>query len=96
MTLDQGAIGVDYRILTVGGEGVLRRRLLDMGLTPGTKVCIRKVAPLGDPLELTVRGYQLTLRKEDAARMTVALYEEAAPEGGKGMGGRFHGIRTDR
>jgi Fe2+ transport system protein A len=50
----------------VGGEGALRRRLLDMGLTPGTRVSVRKVAPFGDPLELFLRGYELTLRGEDA------------------------------
>ncbi len=53
-------------IATVGGTGALRRRLLDMGLTPGTKVTVRKRAPFGDPLELCLRGYELTLRGEDA------------------------------
>ncbi len=53
-------------IATVGGAGALRRRLLDMGLTPGTKVTVRKRAPFGDPLELCLRGYELTLRGEDA------------------------------
>lgn len=53
-------------IESVGGSGSLRRRLLDMGLTPGTKILVRKVAPFGDPLELCLRGYELTLRGEDA------------------------------
>lgn len=53
-------------IESVSGEGALRRRLLDMGLTPGTKVSVRKAAPFGDPLELSLRGYELTLRGEDA------------------------------
>jgi Fe2+ transport system protein FeoA len=53
-------------IESVSGEGALRRRLLDMGLTPGTRVGVRKVAPFGDPLELSLRGYELTLRGEDA------------------------------
>ncbi len=53
-------------ISAVGGEGALRRRLLDMGLTPGTRVRVRKVAPFGDPLELSLRGYELTIRGEDA------------------------------
>lgn len=53
-------------IESVTGEGALRRRLLDMGLTPGTRVAMRKVAPFGDPLELSLRGYELTLRGEDA------------------------------
>lgn len=73
MTLDQLAIGQEATILTVGGEGALRRRLLDMGLTPKTKVMIRKVAPLGDPIELRLRGYLLTIRKEDAQRIEVSL-----------------------
>lgn len=53
-------------IESVSGEGALRRRLLDMGLTPGTKVSVRKAAPFGDPLELSLRGYELTLRGSDA------------------------------
>lgn len=73
MTLDQLSIGQEATILTVGGEGALRRRLLDMGLTPKTKVMIRKVAPLGDPIELRLRGYLLTIRKEDAQRIEVTL-----------------------
>lgn len=59
----------------VGGEGALRLRLLDMGLTPGTRVEVRKIAPLGDPMELGLRGYVLTLRLEDAARITLREVE---------------------
>jgi ferrous iron transport protein A len=69
MTLDQLPPGKSGVILRVGGEGALRRRLLDMGLTPNTMVAIRKVAPLGDPMELFLRSYVLTLRKEDAAKI---------------------------
>ena len=58
MTLDQLPIGKEARILTVGGQGALRRRLLDMGLTPHTKLMVRKVAPMGDPIELHVRSYE--------------------------------------
>ena len=58
-------------VWSVGGEGSLRRRLLDMGLTPGTRVMLRKTAPLGDPLELHLRGYDLSLRKDDAALVSV-------------------------
>lgn len=72
MTLDQCKIGSHVVILEVGGEGALRRRLLDMGLTPKTKLYVQKMAPLGDPMELHLRGYALTLRKEDAAKITVA------------------------
>ncbi len=71
MTLDQLAIGREAEIIAVGGQGGLRRRLLDMGLTPRTKVKIRKVAPMGDPIELTLRGYELTLRLEDAKKIEI-------------------------
>ena len=69
MTLDKLPIGKSAVITTVGGQGGLRRRLLDMGLTPYTKVTIRKVAPMGDPIEMTLRGYELTLRIEDAKKI---------------------------
>ena len=62
MTLNELEIGERAIIKKVGGEGVLRRRLLDMGLTPKTEVMIRKVAPMGDPIELHLRGYELTIR----------------------------------
>lgn len=71
MTLDRLKIGASGVITAVGGQGALRRRLLDMGLTPKTQVLVRKVAPMGDPIELCLRGYELTLRKEDAARIQV-------------------------
>ena len=76
MTLDNLRIGKPAIILTVGGEGDLRCHLLDMGLIPHTEVTVRKVAPLGDPLELYLRGYTMTLRKEDAARIEVRPKEE--------------------
>ena len=76
MTLDNPPIGKPAIILTVGGEGDLRCHLLDMGLIPHTEVTVRKVAPLGDPLELYLRGYTITLRKEDAARIEVRPKEE--------------------
>lgn len=71
LTLDQLDIGREAMIIAVGGQGGLRRRLLDMGLTPHTKVRIRKVAPMGDPIELTLRGYELTLRLEDARKIEI-------------------------
>lgn len=71
MTLDQLLPGQSGTLEVVGGEGALRRRLLDMGLTPGTKVTVRKVAPMGDPIELFLRGYVLTIRKDDAAKITL-------------------------
>ena len=76
MTLDNLPIGKPAIILTVGGEGDLRCHRLDMGLIPHTEVTVRKVAPLGDPLELYLRGYTMTLRKEDAARIEVRPKEE--------------------
>lgn len=66
MTLDRLPIGKTAVIEKVGGEGALRRRLLDMGLTPRTRVLMRKAAPLGDPVEVHLRGYELTLRLQDA------------------------------
>ena len=69
MTLDMLAPGQGGIIANVGGEGALRRRLLDMGLTPKTYVEVRKVAPMGDPIELYLRSYVLTIRKEDASKI---------------------------
>ena len=65
MTLDELKVGESAVISAVGGEGALRCRLLDMGLTPRTSVTMQKIAPMGDPLEIQVRGYELTLRAED-------------------------------
>ncbi len=75
MTLDLLPIGQDAVITAVGGEGALRCRLLDMGLIPRTAVRVEKVAPLGDPIELRVRGYALSLRKEDARNIQVEVRE---------------------
>lgn len=71
MKLSELPIGKKSKIIKVNGEGALRDRLLDMGLTPRTEVVIQKVAPMGDPIELTLRGYDLTLRLEDAAQIEV-------------------------
>ena len=71
MTLNELKIGDSAAITAVGGEGALRCRLLDMGVTPRTVVTLRKVAPMGDPIEIHVRGYELTLRVEDARQITV-------------------------
>ena len=68
-TLDLLTPGESGVIKAVGGEGALRHRLLDMGLTPKTAVRVEKVAPMGDPMELVLRGYRLTLRKEDRKRV---------------------------
>ena len=66
MTLNELGIGQSGVIAAVGGDGALRCRLLDMGLTPHTRVTLQKVAPMGDPIQIHVRGYELTLRREDA------------------------------
>lgn len=71
MTLDQMKIGQEAVIASVGGNGALRCRLLDMGLIPHTRVKLQKVAPMGDPIEIHIRGYELTLRVEDANKITV-------------------------
>lgn len=76
MTLDKLEIGKAAIIKTVGGTGPLRRRLLDMGLTPKTKVFVRKKAPLGDPIEIFLRSYELTLRLEDANKIEVIEVEQ--------------------
>ena len=77
MTLDKLSIGGSGTITAVGGEGALRCRLLDMGLIPHTKVTLQKVAPMGDPIEIHIRGYELTLRVDDARQITVEKREAA-------------------
>ncbi len=80
MTLEQIEVGQGAIIKQIRGHGPLRRRLLEMGLTPHTEVCVRKMAPMGDPIELRLRGYSLTLRKEDAALIDVILNESIAQD----------------
>ena len=75
MTLDKLKVGETARILSVGGENTLRCRLLDMGLIPHTKVLLQKVAPMGDPMQIRVRGYELTLRREDAGQIEIREVE---------------------
>ena len=65
-TLKQAKIGETVKVVNLHGEGAIKRRIMDMGITRGTEIYIRKVAPLGDPIEVTVRGYELSLRKADA------------------------------
>ena len=71
MTLDQMKVGANCTIKLVNGEGRVRRRLFDMGVTPGIGVYVRKKAPLGDPIEITIRGYELTLRLDEAKLIEV-------------------------
>ncbi|MCI8553462.1 MAG: ferrous iron transport protein A [Clostridiales bacterium] len=70
-TLRQAAVGDTLRVRRLHGEGAVKRRMMDMGLTKGTEVFIRKVAPFGDPVEVSVRGYELSLRKADAEMVEV-------------------------
>ena len=70
-TLKQAKIGETVKVVKLHGEGAVKRRIMDMGITKGVEVYIRKVAPLGDPIEVTVRGYELSLRKEDAEMIEI-------------------------
>ncbi len=70
-TLREVAIGETAKVVRLHGEGAVKRRIMDMGITKGVEVYVRKVAPLGDPLELTVRGYELSLRNGDAEMVEV-------------------------
>ncbi len=71
MTLKELELGKTAEVLSVGGEGALRQHFLDMGIIPGAQVTLVKYAPMGDPMELRIHGYELTLRLEDAARITL-------------------------
>lgn len=70
-TLRQARIGDTVKVVKLHGEGAIKRRIMDMGITKGVEVYIRKVAPLGDPIEVTVRGYELSLRKVDAEMIEI-------------------------
>ena len=70
-TLKEAKIGDTVCVMKLHGEGAVKRRIMDMGITKGTEVYVRKVAPLGDPIEITVRGYELSLRKADAEMIEV-------------------------
>ncbi len=70
-TLKDARIGAAVRVVKLHGEGAVKRRIMDMGLTRGVEVTVRKLAPLGDPIEVTVRGYELSIRKADAEMIEV-------------------------
>ena len=70
-TMAQARIGSTVKVVRVHGEGALRRRIMDMGITKGTDIFVRKAAPLGDPIEITVRGYEMSLRKDEASILEV-------------------------
>ena len=104
MTLDELKIGQSAVVVSVGGAGALRQHFLDMGVIPGARVNIVQFAPMGDPMELTIHGYELTLRLADAARIQIRGLTEAERNGdealapsrkepehpGLGEGGRYH------
>ncbi|MBO5339335.1 MAG: ferrous iron transport protein A [Clostridia bacterium] len=71
MTLKDARVGDTVKVVRVEGEGPIKRRIMDLGITKGVEIYVRKVAPLGDPFELTVRGYELSVRKEDAKMVSV-------------------------
>ena len=73
-TLDKTPVGSTVKIARLNGVGAVKRRIMEMGLVKGSEVFVRKVAPLGDPIEVTVLGYELTLRKEDAALIEVSCF----------------------
>jgi ferrous iron transport protein A len=75
MTLREANIGDTVKVRKLNGEGAVKRRIMDMGITKNTEIYVRKVAPLGDPIEVTVRGYELSLRKADAQMVEVELIE---------------------
>ncbi len=70
-TLRQEKVGETVKVVKLNGEGAVKRRIMDMGITKGVEIFVRKVAPLGDPVEVTVRGYELSLRKNDAEMVEV-------------------------
>ena len=70
-TLKQAKVGETVKVVKLTGQGAVNRRIMDMGITKGVEIFIRKVAPLGDPVEVTVRGYELSLRKDDASMIEV-------------------------
>jgi ferrous iron transport protein A len=72
-SLRETKCGQTVRVLKINGEGPIKRRIMDMGITKGTEIFVRKVAPLGDPIEVTVRGYELSLRKADAQMILIEL-----------------------
>ena len=71
-TLKQAAVGATVTVVRLHGEGAVKRRIMDMGITKGVEIFVRKVAPLGDPIEITVRGYELSLRKADAEMIEIS------------------------
>ena len=72
MTLNELEVGRTSKVVRINGDGAVKRRIMDMGITKGTEVTVRKIAPLGDPIELTVRVYELSIRQDEASRIEVS------------------------
>jgi ferrous iron transport protein A len=82
-TLKTVSPGDTVRVKVIGGGGAIKRRIMDMGITKGCEIYVRKVAPLGDPVEITVRGYELSLRRADAEIVEIELVGQASGDGDK-------------
>lgn len=76
MTLKEVSVRESAKVIKIHGAGAVRRRIMDMGITKGVEIFVRKVAPLGDPIELNIRGYELSIRKEDAEQVEVEVIAE--------------------
>ncbi len=79
MTVDDLKYGESAKVVSIGSSGALRRRIIDMGITPGAIVVMRKAAPFGDPIEINVRGYELSIRRSEAKEITVEGLKERKP-----------------
>ena len=86
-TLKEVKVGQSAKVLKLHGDGPVKRRIMDMGITKGVEIYVRKVAPLGDPMEINVRGYELSLRKADAEMIEVEVAVNAASKTGVGIRG---------
>jgi ferrous iron transport protein A len=73
MTLEQLKVGQSCKVKQITAQGMLKRKLLEMGITPGTEIILRKIAPLGDPMQINLRGYELSIRKSDAKNIAVEI-----------------------
>ena len=89
MTLREVPVKTTVSVVKINGEGAFRRRIMDMGITKGSEIYVRKVAPLGDPVEITVRGYELSLRKSDAESIEVAALCRRIHRGAKPVCGAW-------
>ena len=94
-TLGKVSIGTTVKVVKIRGEGAIKRHIMDMGITKGCQIYVRKVAPLGDPIEITVRGYELTLRKSEADNIEVESLRGGDRDGSHNRIGRKPQLRED-